>query len=166
LRVFGNRELTADVLLASTCPPLVHCAVEIEGGSYWDGGFAANPPLAGLMREGTDVLLVQVTPSRDSFVPITKAAIDRRLDQIAANAVLNAEIAALELSSDVGTRLFRIAAESEFDELAQRSAADLGKGWVSLLHARGREAADRWLRQTGPADRERGTTQAEAALVL
>ena len=38
--------ITADVLLASTCPPLVHCAVEIEGDSYWDGGYAANPPLA------------------------------------------------------------------------------------------------------------------------
>jgi NTE family protein len=150
LRIFANRELTADVLLASTCPPLVHCAVEIEGGSYWDGGFAANPPLAGLMQEATDVLLVQVTPSRDSFVPITKAAIDRRLDQIAANAVLNAEIAALSGNAD--TRLFRISAEDEFDELAQRSAADLGRGSVMLLHARGREAAERWLRQTSAAD--------------
>ncbi len=43
LRIFQNRELTADVLLASTCPPLVHCAVEIEGGSYWDGGFRRQP---------------------------------------------------------------------------------------------------------------------------
>jgi NTE family protein len=160
LRIFGNRELTADVLLASTCPPLVHCAVEIEGGSYWDGGFAANPPLAGLMREETDVLLVQVTPSRDSFVPITRAAIDRRLDQIAANAVLHAEIAALELSSK-DARLFRIAAEDEFDELAQRSVTDLGHGSISLLHARGREAADRWLRQT-----EHGAAEAEPALAL
>ena len=161
LRIFGNRELTADVLLASTCPPLVHCAVEIEGGSYWDGGFAANPPLAGLMQDSSDVLLVQVTPSRDSFVPITRAAIDRRLDQIAANAVLNAEIAALELSA-ADTRLFRIAAEDEIDGLAQRSAADLGRGSVMLLHARGRAAAERWLRQT----RERSTTHAEAALAL
>ena len=46
------------------------------------------------------MLLVQVTPSRDSFVPITAAAIDRRLDQIAANAVLNAELSALELSGN------------------------------------------------------------------
>jgi NTE family protein len=159
LRIFANRELTADVLLASTCPPLVHCAVEIEGGSYWDGGFAANPPLAGLMQEATDVLLVQVTPSRDSFVPITKAAIDRRLDQIAANAVLNAEIAALSGHAD--TRLFRIAAEDEFDELAQRSAADLGQGSVMLLHARGRAAAERWLRQTS-----KRAVQAEPTLAL
>jgi NTE family protein len=159
LRIFGNREITADVLLASICPPLVHCAVEIEGGSYWDGGFAANPPLAGLMQEHSDVLLVQVTPTRDSFVPITRAAIDRRLDQIAANAVLNAEIAALSGKDDV--RLFRIAAEDEFDEFAQRSAADLGQGSVMLLHARGREAADRWLRQTNEC-----SAQAEPALAL
>ncbi len=158
LRIFANRELTADVLLASTCPPLVHCAVEIEGGSYWDGGFAANPPLAGLMQEHADVLLVQVTPSRDSFVPITKAAIDRRLDQIAANAVLNAEIAALSGNND--TRLFRIAAEDEIDELAQRSVTDLGQGSVGLLHARGRDAAERWLRQTG----EREIAPAEPAM--
>ena len=32
------RDITADVVLASTCPPLVHCAVEIAGESYWDGG--------------------------------------------------------------------------------------------------------------------------------
>ncbi len=127
LRIFGNRELTADVLLASTCPPLVHCAVEIEGGSYWDGGFAANPPLAGLMQHSSDVLLVQVTPSRDCFVPITRAAIDRRLDQIAANAVLNAETSALALS-EKDVRLWRIAAEDEIDELAQRSVTDLGRG--------------------------------------
>jgi hypothetical protein len=31
-----------------------------------------------------------------------------------------------------------------------------------LLHARGREAAERWLRQTS----ERGTAQVEAALAL
>jgi NTE family protein len=162
LRLFGNREMTADVLLASICPPLAHCAVEIEGGSYWDGGFAANPPLAGLMGERADMLLVQVTPSRDSFVPITRAAIDRRLDQIAANAVLNAEISALELSGNTDARLFRIAAEDEIDGLAQRSTADLGHGSVKLLHGRGRAAAERWLRQTS----ERSVTEAEPALAL
>jgi len=34
LQIFRNRDITADVVLASTCPPLVHCAVEIEGCSY------------------------------------------------------------------------------------------------------------------------------------
>jgi NTE family protein len=79
------------------------------------------------------------------------AAIDRRLDQITANSVLNAEIAALEWARDAAAtaghplRIFRIAAEDEIDGLAQRSAVDLGFGFVTKLHGSGRGAADRWL---------------------
>lgn len=155
-QIFGNSAITADALLASTCPPLVHGAVEIDGESYWDGGYGANPPLVRLVQDSaaSDVLVVRLTPSRDSFVPLTMAAVDRRLDQITANAVLNAELAALEWAREAGTtstRVYRIAAEDEIDNLAQRSASDLGRGFISLLHGRGRAAADRWLRKTAPA---------------
>jgi NTE family protein len=174
LKLFGNADITPDVLLASTCPPLVHCAVEIDGESYWDGGFSANPPVAGLMRaaEG-DVLVVQVTPSRDSYIPITSAAIDRRRDQITANSALNAEIVALEwMRRDAasGPRIFRIAAEDEIDGLAQRSAVDLGANFVKLLHRSGRNAADRWLRQSpgtaaaGARQHEKSASAAKPAL--
>lgn len=150
-RIFRNDEITADVVLASTCPPLAHCAVDIEGDAFWDGGYAANPPLVGLVQEteAADLLVVQVTPSRDSYVPITAAAIDRRLDQITANATLNAEITALEWAHGAGAacpRISRIAAEDEIEGLAQRSAVDLGRGFVMALHRSGRSAADRWLR--------------------
>ncbi|MGY3615838.1 patatin-like phospholipase family protein [Bradyrhizobium sp. USDA 10063] len=157
-QVFGNAEITADVLLASTCPPLIHCAVEIDGESYWDGGFGANPPLVRLVQdsETSNVLVVQVTPARDSYVPITPAAIDRRLDQITANSVLNAEIAALEWARPAAApslRLFRIAAEDEIDGLAQRSATDLGPGFIRLLHRSGRKAAERFLAQDAGSTR-------------
>ncbi|MDN5004135.1 patatin-like phospholipase family protein [Bradyrhizobium sp. GCM10027634] len=149
-QIFRNDAVTADVALASTCPPLVHCAVEIDGEAYWDGGFGGNPPLIKLARESTtaDLLLVQVTPARDSYVPITLAAIDRRLDQIAANAALKAEIAAIEWAQPHAAptlRLSRIAAEDSVDGLAQRSSTDLGRGFIRLLHRSGRAAAERWL---------------------
>jgi NTE family protein len=153
-KIFRNAEITADTLLASTCPPLVHCAVEIDGESYWDGGYGGNPPVVGLVQESdaTDVLVVQVTPARDNYVPITSAAIDRRLDQITANAALNAEIAGLEWAGRDGDaralRIFRLAAEDEIEGLAQRSAVDLGRGFITQLHRSGYSAADRWLRQT------------------
>lgn len=151
-QIFRNDSVTADVALASTCPPLVHCAVEIDGEAYWDGGFGGNPPLLRLAQDTTtaDILLVQVTPARDNYVPITLAAIDRRLDQITANAALNAEIAAIEWTRSHAAsplRLFRIAAEDYVDGLAQRSSADLGRGFIRLLHRSGREAAERWLKQ-------------------
>jgi NTE family protein len=167
-QIFGNDAVTADVALASTCPPLVHCAVEIDGEAYWDGGFGGNPPLLKLAQEtaATDLLLVQVTPSRDSYVPITLAAIDRRLDQIAANAGLNSEIAAFEWARArvaPSLRLFRIAAEDSIEGLAQRSATDLGRGFIRLLHRSGREAAGRWLGQGVTGDARRAPA-AEPAL--
>lgn len=170
-QIFRNDAVTADVALASTCPPLVHCAVEIDGEAYWDGGFGGNPPLLRLAQETTtsDVLLIQVTPARDSYVPITLAAIDRRLDQIAANAALNAEIAAIAWAQSQGTtslRLTRIAAEDFFDGLAQRSSTDLGRGFVRALHRSGRQAAERWLGQgmDGKPAHDRETVRAEPAL--
>jgi NTE family protein len=155
-QIFRNRDITADTLLASTCPPLVHCAVEIDGESYWDGGYGGNPPVVSLVQdsEATDILVVQVTPARDNYVPITSAAIDRRLDQINANSTLNAEIAALEWANRDGAssahplRIFRLAAEDEIEGLAQRSAVDLGRNFITQLHRSGYAAADRFLRQT------------------
>ena len=151
-QIFGNDAITADVALASTCPPLVHCAVEIDGEAYWDGGFGGNPPLIKLAQESAtaDLLLIQATPTRDSYVPITLAAIDRRLDQIAANAALTAEIAAIEWAQSHAAptlRLSRIAAEDSVEGLAQRSSTDLGRGFIRTLHRSGREAAERWLGQ-------------------
>lgn len=171
-QIFDNASMSADVLLASTCPPLVHCTVEIDGESYWDGGYGPNPPLVRLVRDSaaTDLLVVQVTPSRDSYVPITAAAIDRRLDQITANAALNAELAALEWAREKGATMatiHRIAAEDEIDGLAQRNLADLGRNFIALLHGRGRGAADRWLRGTNePANSIPAPARAEPVTVV
>lgn len=169
-QIFGNDAITADVALASTCPPLVHCAVEIDGEAYWDGGYGGNPPLIRLAQDSAtaDLLLVQVTPTRDNYVPITLAAIDRRLDQIAANAALNAEIAAIEWARSHAApalRLSRIAAEDSIEGLAQRSSTDLGRGFIRLLHRSGREAAERWLAQcTVGTETRRALPAAELAL--
>jgi NTE family protein len=161
--IFRNEDITADVLLASTCPPLVHCAVEIDGESYWDGGFSSNPPLISLIRdcETPDLLVVQVAPSHDKYVPITMAAIDRRLDQIAANATLNAEMAAVDWARTASSslpRIHRIMADDHIEGLGQRNAADLGHGFVTLLHRSGRTAASRWLKPA--SDRMQGSSAA------
>ena len=65
LRILTNAELTIDAVLASTCLPLLHHAIELDGEPYWDGGYAANPPLVPLVRasEAAQILIVQVTPS-------------------------------------------------------------------------------------------------------
>ena len=44
IKVFENRELSVDAVLASACLPYVFQAVEIDGEAYWDGGFMGIPP--------------------------------------------------------------------------------------------------------------------------
>lgn len=149
-QIFRNADITPDSLLASLCPPHAHCSVEIDGEAYWDGGYGANPPIVSLVHESSaaDLLVVQPTPARDNYVPVTPAAVDRRLDQITANAVLNAEIAALEWARSDGLhppRVHRLAAEDAFEGLAQRSAADLGLRFIATLRQSGRNAAEAWL---------------------
>src|SRR5215204_3609159 len=69
LRIFHTEEVTEDVVLASACLPHLHHAVTIEGEPYWDGGYAANPPLIPLVTatKASDVLVVQIVPSNGSY---------------------------------------------------------------------------------------------------
>jgi NTE family protein len=72
-RVFRNCEITPDVLLASACLPTLFHAVEIDGESYWDGGYSGNPTITPLVRECTsrDTILVQINPVERSGTPRT-----------------------------------------------------------------------------------------------
>ena len=84
------------------------------------------------------VYLVRTLSRGPTATALTAAAIDRRLDQITANAVLNAEIAALAWTRGNATplRIHRLAAEDEVEGLSQASPADLGRGFVTLLRER------------------------------
>lgn len=164
LRVFGQQELTADMVLASACLPLLFQAVEIEGEAYWDGGYAGNPTLLPLVNEtrADDLLLVQINPTQRESVPTSARDILDRINEVTFNASLVKELRTLALLKQViGERR-----SSGNPELFQRlqalrvhlieggeSLAALGAGsktntqwaFLSNLHAMGREAADRWL---------------------
>jgi NTE family protein len=90
LRNFREKAVTADVILASTCLPLLHHAVSIEGEAYWDGGYSANPPLIPLVTEtrASEALMVQIMPSVGAAMPTSSAEIAKRLEQITFNASL------------------------------------------------------------------------------
>jgi predicted acylesterase/phospholipase RssA len=62
--VFRNADITPDVLLASACLPTMFQAIEIDGESYWDGGYSGNPTITPLVREcsSTDTILVAINP--------------------------------------------------------------------------------------------------------
>jgi NTE family protein len=95
--IFANDTIDADVLCASSCLPFVFPAVRIGARSYWDGGYAGNPPLAPLLRPRPParLILVRAQPHVRAGVPTTPTEITNRLNEIACQNVLAAELTAL-----------------------------------------------------------------------
>ena len=64
LRVFAREAISADVVMASACLPLLFHAVTINGIPYWDGGYMANPAIFPFFdsTQSEDVLIVQINP--------------------------------------------------------------------------------------------------------
>jgi NTE family protein len=102
---FDNAEIDVDVLCASACLPFVFPAVEIKGRAYWDGGYAGNPPLAPLLHPGppAELILVRAQAAHRPGVPTTPTEITNRLNEIACQNVLVAELAALPASVKLRT---------------------------------------------------------------
>lgn len=162
LRIFREHEMTRDVVLASACLPLMNHAVTVDGEDYWDGGYAANPPLTELVEvsDAGRILLVQIVPTQCDGTPTSSPTIAKRLNQITFNGPLRHDVAALEtmkrLSGQDGgaTALSRklaalsleaISAEDWVPDLARRSGIDLDRKALIDLRDRGRVAAAGWL---------------------
>ncbi len=94
LRVFHERELSLDALLASACLPWLHHTVEIDGVAYWDGGLVANPPLYSLIDHcaADDLVLVTMHPARRAVAPERADEIHARLAEIGFTAAFFAEL--------------------------------------------------------------------------
>jgi len=69
-RVFRNKEMTPEVLLASACLPTMFQAIEIDNELYWDGGYSGNPTITPLVREckSQDTILLNITGGGESRV--------------------------------------------------------------------------------------------------
>jgi NTE family protein len=171
LRIFRQGELTADMVLASACLPLVFQAVEIDGEAYWDGGYAGNPALLPLIAEtdANDLLLVQINPTRRDAVPTSADDIMDRASEVTFNASLLKELRTIglikELLADAGRpdcayqrplfrriddlRLHRLDAGAGLALLGASSKTQTNLAFLEQLHALGRQAADDWLTEHG-----------------
>ena len=97
IRVFSNKEVTVDAVLASACLPFMFQAVEVDGQHYWDGGYMGNPPLYPLIYncESHDVLIVQLNPINIDAVPTTAQEILDRINTLSFNSSLMREMRAV-----------------------------------------------------------------------
>lgn len=157
-RIFRNGEITPDVLLASACLPTLFHAVEIEGESYWDGGYAGNPTITPLVRESDaqDTILVQINPRERADTPRTANEVLNRLNEISFNSPLMKELRMIALLRQVadpgrgegarwaGMRTHRIMT----DRLAQFGASSKFNAeleFLTMLKAEGRRSVEEFL---------------------
>jgi NTE family protein len=136
--IFDNETIDADVLCASACLPFVFPAVRIGDQSYWDGGYSGNPPLAPLLRPvpPARLILIRAQPHVRSGVPATPTEITNRLNEIACQNVLEAEIAALP----EGVALTSYDADEALAHLPISSKFNGEATFLTTLFEAGREA--------------------------
>jgi NTE family protein len=161
-RIFRNKEITPEVLLASACLPTLFQAIEIDGEPYWDGGYAGNPTISPLVRESDahDVILVQINPRERRQTPRAASEILDRLNEISFNAPLMKElrmIALLRQAADPGTgegsrwaemRTHRILTD-KLAEFGASSKLNAEEPFLRMLRQEGRDAAELFLKAHG-----------------
>jgi NTE family protein len=161
-RIFRNRAITPDVLLASACLPTLFQAIEIDGEAYWDGGYSGNPTITPLVRECTsrDTILVQINPVERPGTPRTARDILNRLNEVSFNAVLLKELRMIALLRQVANpgscegalwadmRIHRVASEAMV-ELGYSSKLNAEWDFLCMLRDEGRRSAEAFLAAHG-----------------
>lgn len=166
-RIFRNRELSARVLAASACLPMLFQAVELDDGSYWDGGYSSNPPLLPLLEHcrSRDTLVVQLSPTASPEVPTSVSAIVDRVNEIAFTSAMQQEFAAIDVMRRSvnrallwaqpmqrrlrGLRLHHIDADAALGEMGDSSRINASWRFLKVLRDEGRHRCEQWLESHG-----------------
>ncbi|APV52346.1 alpha/beta hydrolase [Betaproteobacteria bacterium GR16-43] len=161
-RIFQNEEITSDVVMASSCLPFLFQAVEIDGQSYWDGGYMGNPVLYPLFyhTDSRDVIILHINPIYRPGVPRTAPEIENRLNELTFNSALIKEFRAIafvgkmledgwlkpEFAGKVKNVLMHsIRADKALKDLGVASKFSTDWRFLQDLHDRGRKEAEGWL---------------------
>jgi NTE family protein len=159
IKVFTDKEITADCVLASACLPFLYQAVEIEGEHYWDGGYMGNPALFPLIYSclSRDILIVHVNPIERPDKPTSAADIMNRVNEISFNSSLMREMRAIafvtkliddgKLSQGDAKRVLihSVCADDVMRGLGVASKLNADAGFLRRLRILGRERAQAWI---------------------
>ncbi|MCH8619450.1 patatin-like phospholipase family protein [Undibacterium sp. TS12] len=165
LKLFRNRQLSLDVLLASACLPMLHRAVDIEGEAYWDGGLTANPPLFPLVHKcaARDIIAILLHAQPHAQTPTSANDIWHRLTEMGFSSTFHTELQGVLLAKREAQRgwlawgklerrlrrlnLHVISAPELMSQLSAHSKMNAQSGFLHSLHAEGRQRAQLWLDQ-------------------
>lgn len=173
-KIFSEKEITPQSILASACLPYLFKPVEINGEYYWDGGYMGNPPLEPLIKETpdtNDILIVQVNPFYTNKIPSTIEEIKDRINEISFNSALIHELKSIHFRNyliDQGVDLngklkkiflHQIAADPYLQDLNLSSKFNTSWNFLNKLKEKGYTACDAWLKQNADKINKESTIQ-------
>ena len=157
-RIFRNKEITPDVLLASACLPTMFQAIEIDGEAYWDGGYMGNPAIFPLIYgcESADIVIVHINPLFRAEVPHSADDILNRINEISFNSSLMREMRAVSFVTKLVTQkridgglkhvlIHSISDDAFMGALTPTSKFNADWDFLIFLRDQGRKCADKWL---------------------
>ena len=161
-RVFSNKQVDLNVVMASACLPMLFQAVEIDGEAYWDGGYAGNPAIYPLIynTDTSDVLIVHINPIARKQLPKRASDIYNRINEISFNSSLLREMRAIAFATrliddewikpEYRDRLKRlnihaIRSDDVMSDFSVASKFETDWKFLTKLRDLGREAASIWL---------------------
>lgn len=161
IKIFSNKDMSPNVLMASACLPFLFQAVCIDGEHYWDGGFIANPAIYPLMgsTDAKDIIIVQLTRTNCDEIPTSRHQINDRLKEITYNGCLVREMRAIYfitkliddgvINEGAMTRynMHLIKNEAVFKNLNLSSALNTDWDFLMMLFESGRKTAERWIKK-------------------
>jgi NTE family protein len=174
-RVFTNRDISVDALLASACLPQLFSAVEIDGEPYWDGALTGNPALGPLLTkiQDCDVIIVRVDPVNRPAAPVTLGDISNRTVEISHNSTFWLELGAIAVvmrfvderrSPFRHLRFHIIEASPIMEKFPMSSKLNNYPPFLEYLFNLGRQTGDAWIAQNGEALGQRSTLDLQQQL--
>ncbi len=164
IKVFENKDISIDTVLASACLPFMFQSVQVENDFYWDGGYMGNPAIFPLIYNSDcpDILIIHLNPIFRDQVPDSAAEILNRMNEISFNSSLMREMRAISFVSKMldnrwikdeyrknMKRLFMHAIRADVNMQLFSVASKLNTDWdfLTQLHEEGRRQGEAWLKQ-------------------
>jgi NTE family protein len=163
IKIFDNKEISLDAIIASACLPFLFQAVQIKDDYYWDGGYLGNPALYPLIYHSQccDILILHINPIYREQIPHTAASILDRVNEISFNSSLMREMRAISFVTELldngwikeeyrhkMKRLFVHAIRADISMQSFSVASKLNPDWsfIKGLYEQGRQEAEFWIK--------------------
>jgi NTE family protein len=173
-RIFDNRDISVDAVLASACLPYMFRSIIIDGEPYWDGGYTGNPAMLAILPPlpKSDLIIVRIDPIVRNDEPRTAGEIQDRVTEVSFNATFWLEVSYLGLLLKLKNRSLLdgqfteridrlnfhcIEASPHFEKMPASTKRNNSPAFLEFLFDLGRKAAEEWLDRNREAIGQRST---------